>query len=78
MKKVFRSAVLAMFFVSSWLTAVCVQPAFAETVTLKAVTAWPKMAVEYRAFTLFTDLVDQIVAKQAPGELKLQDRKSVV
>jgi TRAP-type C4-dicarboxylate transport system substrate-binding protein len=72
MKKVFRSAALAMLFVSSWLTAVCVQPAIAETVTLKAVTAWPKMAVEYRAFTLFTDLVDQIVAKKAPGELKLQ------
>jgi TRAP-type C4-dicarboxylate transport system substrate-binding protein len=72
MKKVFRSSALAMFFVSSWLTVVCVQPAIAETVTLKAVTAWPKMAVEYRALTLFTDLVDQIVAKKAPGELKLQ------
>jgi len=72
MKKGLRGSVLTMFFVSSWVMGVCVQPAVAQTVTLKAVTAWPKMAVEYRAFTLFTDLVDQIVAKQAPGELKLQ------
>ena len=72
MKKIFWRAALALFLVSSWLTAVCVQPAIAETVTLKAVTAWPKMAVEFKAFTLFSDLVDKLVAKRAPGELKLQ------
>ena len=66
MKKIFWRAALALFLVSSWLTAVCVQPAIAETVTLKAVTAWPKMAVEFKAFTLFSDLVDQLVAKRAP------------
>jgi TRAP-type C4-dicarboxylate transport system substrate-binding protein len=44
----------------------------AETLTLKAVTAWPKTASEYKAFTTFTDLVEQTVAKKYPGELKIQ------
>jgi len=44
----------------------------AETVTLKAVTAWPKTASEYKAFTTLTDLVEQMVAKKYPGELKIQ------
>ncbi|MFH1349743.1 MAG: TRAP transporter substrate-binding protein DctP [Pseudomonadota bacterium] len=44
----------------------------AETVTLKAVTAWPKTASEYKAFAIFTDLVEQTVAKKYPGELKIQ------
>jgi TRAP-type transport system periplasmic protein len=46
--------------------------AFAQTVTLKAITAWPKTSTEYKAFTIFTDTVDQIVAKKAPGQLKIQ------
>ncbi len=44
----------------------------AQTTTLKAVTAWPKTASEYKAFTLFTDLVEQMVAKKYPGTLKIQ------
>jgi TRAP-type C4-dicarboxylate transport system substrate-binding protein len=44
----------------------------AEPITLKAVTAWPKTASEYKAFTTFTDLVEQMVAKKFPGELKIQ------
>ena len=44
----------------------------AETFTLKAVTAWPKTASEYKAFITFTDLVEQMVAKRYPGELKIQ------
>jgi len=44
----------------------------AETFTLKAVTAWPKTASEYKAFTTFTDLVEQMVAKRYPEELKIQ------
>ena len=44
----------------------------AETVNLKAVTAWPKTASEYKAFAIFTDLVEQAVAKKYPGELKIQ------
>ncbi len=44
----------------------------AETLVLKAVTAWPKTASEYKAFTTFTELVEQMVAKKYPGELKIQ------
>jgi TRAP-type C4-dicarboxylate transport system substrate-binding protein len=44
----------------------------AETFTLKAVTAWPKTASEYKALTTFTDLVEEMVAKKYPGELKIQ------
>lgn len=47
-------------------------PVKAETFTLKAVTGWPKTASEYKAFTIFTDLVEQRVAKRYPGELKIQ------
>lgn len=47
-------------------------PVKAETFTLKAVTGWPKTASEYKAFTMFTDIVDQMVAKKYPGELKIQ------
>ncbi len=43
----------------------------AEPITLKAVTAWPKNATDNRAFFIFTDLVEQMVAKRAPGELKI-------
>ena len=46
-------------------------PVKAETFTLKAVTGWPKTASEYKAFTIFTDLVEQMVAKKYPGELKI-------
>jgi TRAP-type C4-dicarboxylate transport system substrate-binding protein len=44
----------------------------AEPTTLKAVTAWPKTASEFKAFTTFTDLVEQMVGKKYPGELKIQ------
>jgi TRAP-type C4-dicarboxylate transport system substrate-binding protein len=44
----------------------------AETFTLKAVTAWPKTATDNQAFFIFTDLIEQKVAKSAPGELKIQ------
>ena len=46
--------------------------AAAETFVLKAVTAWPKTAVENKMVTTFTDIVDQMVAKKYPGELKIQ------
>ncbi|HMK51171.1 MAG TPA: hypothetical protein VK551_01605 [Thermodesulfobacteriota bacterium] len=48
------------------------EPVKAETITLKAVTGWPKTASEYKAFSIFTDLVEQMVTKKAPGELKIQ------
>ena len=43
----------------------------AEVFTLKAVTAWPKTATDDKATFIFTDLVEQLVAKKAPGELKI-------
>ncbi len=46
--------------------------AAAETFVLKAVTAWPKTAVENKMVTTFTDITDQMVAKKYPGELKIQ------
>jgi TRAP-type C4-dicarboxylate transport system substrate-binding protein len=44
----------------------------AETITLKALTAWPKSSTEYKAFSMFQESVDKIVAQKAPGELKIQ------
>jgi TRAP-type C4-dicarboxylate transport system substrate-binding protein len=44
----------------------------AQSITLKAVAGWPKTASEYTAYTMFTEILDQIVAKKAPGELKIQ------
>jgi TRAP-type C4-dicarboxylate transport system substrate-binding protein len=61
-------AVLFTFAVLSMVSG----PVKAETFTLKAVTAWPKTASEYKAFTTFTDLVEQMVAKKYPGQLKIQ------
>ena len=71
MKKGLVFAFLAVFFVFAAFAAEY-GIARAETFTLKAVTAWPKTASEYKAFTTFTDLVEQMVAKKYPGELKIQ------
>jgi TRAP-type C4-dicarboxylate transport system substrate-binding protein len=62
---------LAALFTFAVLSGVCGSVKAAETITLKAVTAWPKTASEYKAFTTFTDLVEQMVAKKYPGELKI-------
>ncbi len=63
--------VLPLAFAGGLLLA-AVQPArAAEAVVLKAVTAWPKTATDNKAFFIFTDLVEQLVAKRAPGELKI-------
>ncbi len=66
-----RSAVL--FFVALFaFAALTAATGAAAEVTLKAVAGWPKTASEYKAFSMFTDLVEQMVAKKAPGELKIQ------
>lgn len=44
----------------------------AEPVVLKAVTAWPKTTTEYKCFAIFLETVEDLVAKKAPGELKIQ------
>jgi TRAP-type transport system periplasmic protein len=72
MKKVVVSLLVAAFFVVTTLIALSVPAAAAETVTLKAISAWPKTAVEYRAWTIWSEIFDQMLAKRAPGELKVQ------
>ncbi len=67
--------------VAIWVLGMCIggllafQPGaevWSETITLKAVTAWPKTASEYKAFSTFVEKVDQLVSKRAPGEMKIQ------
>jgi TRAP-type C4-dicarboxylate transport system substrate-binding protein len=43
----------------------------AESYVLKAVTAWPKPVMDNKAFFIFTELVEEKVAKRYPGELKI-------
>jgi TRAP-type C4-dicarboxylate transport system substrate-binding protein len=63
---------LVALFTFAVLSMVCGPVKAAETITLKAVTAWPKTATDNQAFFIFTELVEQIVAKRATGELKIQ------
>lgn len=44
---------------------------FAETYTLKAVTAWPKNTTDNQAFFIFVETVEELVKKRCPGELKI-------
>lgn len=43
----------------------------AETRILRAVTAWPRNATDNKAFFIFFDLVEEMVAKNYPGQLKI-------
>lgn len=61
---------VAVMFVAGLLVAGQVRAA--DTLTLKAVTAWPKTSTEYKAFSFFVEALDGIVANKAPGELKIQ------
>ena len=69
MKKTMFVVLAGMFLLAA--LAVTGGPARAETITLKAVTGWPKTSSENKAFFIFTDLVEQMVAKKYPGELKI-------
>jgi TRAP-type transport system periplasmic protein len=63
-----------MFFVMFFALTVLVTQyglAKAETLTLKAVTGWPKTSSENKSFFIFTELVDQMVAKKYPDEMKI-------
>jgi TRAP-type C4-dicarboxylate transport system substrate-binding protein len=53
------------------LSMIPVKPGCAETITLKAVTGWPKPSSENKSFYFFTELVEQMTAKKYPGELKI-------
>ena len=44
----------------------------AETITLKGVTAWPKNIGHSKGMLTLVEVLDEMVAKQAPGELKIQ------
>jgi TRAP-type C4-dicarboxylate transport system substrate-binding protein len=44
----------------------------AEPIVLKAVTAWPKPVTDNQAFFLFVDIVNEKVAKEAPGALEIK------
>jgi len=62
------------FFVLFWaLTVIVTQYGVGrgETVTLKALTGWPKPSSENISFFIFSELVEQMVAKKYPGELKI-------
>jgi TRAP-type transport system periplasmic protein len=72
MKNRFKLLAITTFFVLSVLSMYIGPVAAAETFTLKAVTAWPKTASEYKAFSIFTEMVEQMVAAKYPGELKIQ------
>src|SRR5512139_270538 len=71
MEKRFVFAFFVVFFAFAALVTPC-GLVKAETITLKAVTAWPKTASEYKAFATFVDAAEQMVAKKYPGELKIQ------
>jgi TRAP-type C4-dicarboxylate transport system substrate-binding protein len=67
MKKAVLMLVGAVFFLGALFS----MPVMAETITLKAITGWPKTSSENKAFLIFTELVEQMVAKKYPGELKI-------
>ncbi len=70
MKKKLTFAFFVIFFV---FTVLVTQYGLvkAETLTLKAVTGWPKTSSENKSFFIFTELVEQMVAKKYPDELKI-------
>lgn len=45
--------------------------AAAQTITLKAITAWPKTAPDNKPYQIFSETVERLVAKKYPGELKI-------
>ena len=68
MKKLFAFlSIIAFLF-----AAVAGSAMAAETITLKAISAWNKTNVEFEAWTTFQEILDQLIAKKAPGELKIQ------
>ena len=70
MKKIMGLLFLAVFFALT-VSMIHVAQVNAEAITLKAVTGWPKPSSENKSFFTFTELVEQMVAKKYPGELKI-------
>ena len=59
------------FFLALTVCMIHLDQVHAQTITLKAVTGWPKPSSENKSFFIFTELVEQMVAKKYPGELKI-------
>lgn len=70
MKKKLAFLFLIVFFVLT-LSMIPCGHLQAETIILKAVTAWPKTSSENKSFYIFSELVEQMAAKKYPGELKI-------
>ncbi len=70
MKRNLILVVLALFLGGSTLL-FQTGPALGETVTLKAITAWPKNASDNKSLDFFLESVAQQIAKKYPGELKI-------
>ncbi len=68
MKRFFAVAVLVLALV----TVQVATSVAAETITLKAISAWNKTNVEFQAWSTFQEILDQLIAKKAPGELRVQ------
>ncbi len=71
MKKIVLCLSLVFFFVGAILV-VAPYTFAAQTFTLKAVTAFPKNTPDNIPYNIWVETLDQIVAKKAPGELKVQ------
>ena len=71
MKKMIVSLFFAAFL---GIITLQVQPGWvrAETITLKAITAWPKTASDNIPYQIFSEVAEQMIAKKYPGELKIQ------
>jgi len=69
-----KKKISLLFFTFFLVLTVCMiqlDQVYAQTITLKAVTGWPKPSSENKSFFIFTELVEQMVAKKYPGELKI-------
>ena len=71
MKKRVAYVLFAAFLAMVALTAPC-GPVMAETITMKAITAWPKPAPDNIPYQIFVETLEQMVVKKYPGEVKIQ------
>jgi TRAP-type C4-dicarboxylate transport system substrate-binding protein len=65
------SLLIFTFFLALTVCMIQLDQAYSQTITLKAVTGWPKPSTENKSFFIFTELVEQRVAKKYPGEMKI-------
>ena len=66
-----KKGLVFVFFLVFFVLAVSVPPygsAEAQTITLKALTAWPKNASDNKSLDFFLESVEKQLAKKYPGE----------